>query len=174
MVFKHEVSSKECGPSLPLLHWNQSDNLPITRTICYQIKRVFFFFLPPLFHHTSLSWRTTVFGTESSHCFRNVGGLVCLLRRGQQLGPEKSHSSIECRVFTKGECQKQGLIPAFNCIASISTLIFHVFCICYITVYIRICYISEKKKEKRKHTLSNVCNFHSNMSPYLLCNVWVQ
>lgn len=46
MVFQHEVSPKECGPSLPLLHWNQPDNLPIARTICYHIKRDFFLAQP--------------------------------------------------------------------------------------------------------------------------------
>lgn len=78
-VFKHELTSKECGLPLPLLHWDQPDNLPITRTICYHIKRDFF-----SLYHTFLSWGTFVFGTESSHCFRNVGGMMCLLRRGYE------------------------------------------------------------------------------------------
>lgn len=45
MDFKHEVSSKECGQSLPLLHWNESDNVLFARTIYYHIKRDF---SPPL------------------------------------------------------------------------------------------------------------------------------
>ena len=86
----------------PFLCYTETGQItfPLQRTICYHIKRDFFFSpLLPL-HHTSLSWRTSVFGTESSHCFRNVGGMVCLLRRGQKLRPEMSPGSARLLCFS--------------------------------------------------------------------------
>lgn len=120
-VFKHELTSKECGLPLPLLHWNQPDNLPITRTICYHIKREFF-----SLYHTSLSWRTIVFGTESSHCFRNVGGMMCLLRRGYELGPEESSNGVQFFVVVKMEMPTTGnLFPSLFVMISLSVIRLH-------------------------------------------------
>lgn len=108
MVFKHEVSSKECGPSLPLLHWNQPDNLPITRTIHYHIKRDFLFFLPPL-----------LFGPElKNHCFWCREQPLCQEcgRDGEFIKTRaltwawKVTEQHQILYFLGGNCQEEGFL----------------------------------------------------------------
>lgn len=111
MDFKHEVSSKECGPSLPLLHWNQSDNLPIARTICYHIKREGFFFslslsFPPTPHVPELKDHCFWYREQSlfQECGRN-GVFIKVRRETWAWKVTELHLTL---CFSRGEYQKQG------------------------------------------------------------------
>lgn len=123
MACKHEVSFKECGPSLPLLHSNQPDNLPITRTIHYHIKRDFFLSPPtPLLFGLELK-NLCFWYREQPLCEECGRDGVFIKTRTSTPGPKVAELN-QIFVFVKREIprgRRYFLYPHCNCITSCLT-----------------------------------------------------